>query len=126
MEQDFYRIGETRAWVERVRKFPDNTCPSSRHAQMIAEALIAGEHMSAIHEEPQHGGSSILSAVAALYETRTLRDVLLKLHGLTSHRFSPEVVEQCWEMLRADAEKNEREWEAELAKARAEREATNG
>lgn len=122
MAEDFYRIEETRAWVERVRKFPDNTCPSSRHAQMIAESLIAGERMSAVHDEPEHGGSSILSTVAALYETRTIRDVLLKLHGLTSHRFSPGVVEQCWETLRADAEKNEREWEAEWAADRAERE----
>ena len=54
--------------VDSARDFPTNTCPASRHAQMIGEALTAG---SPLTEELDHCGESILATVAALYETRT-------------------------------------------------------
>lgn len=54
--------------LESARDFPNNTCPSSRHAQMIGESLVNGHLLT---EELEHCGNSILSTVAALYETRT-------------------------------------------------------
>jgi predicted DNA-binding transcriptional regulator AlpA len=62
------------AWVERcqkARRFPTNTCPASRHAQLIAEALIEGRPYPMLTEEPQNCGESIIVTVAALYEART-------------------------------------------------------
>lgn len=57
--------------LEVARDFPKNTCPASRHVQMIGEALIARQPYAMIEEDPEYVGQSILSVVASLYETRT-------------------------------------------------------
>lgn len=57
--------------VRKARVFPDNTCPASRHVQIIAEYLIRGERYDMIESEPVHVGSSMLSVVTSLYEART-------------------------------------------------------
>lgn len=65
---------ERRAMARRLNKarnFPTNTCPASRHAQMIGEALVAGKPYPMLTEEACHCGMSILSTVASLYEERT-------------------------------------------------------
>lgn len=54
-----------------VRDFPNNTCPASRHAQIIAEALAKGEKYSMLEEDPEHCAESIASVVSSLYQTRT-------------------------------------------------------
>lgn len=57
--------------ADEARQFPDNTCPASRHAQMIGEALVKGEAFPQLSEEPEHCGQSILATVEALYRART-------------------------------------------------------
>lgn len=50
-----------------ARDFPGNTCPASRHAAQIGETLV---ERSAVHDDPEHAGESILLTVAALWEAR--------------------------------------------------------
>lgn len=57
--------------ADEARQFPGNTCPASRHAQMIGEALVKGEVFPQLSEEPAHCGQSILATVEALYRART-------------------------------------------------------
>lgn len=57
--------------VRRARDFPFNTCPASRHVQMIGEALIRGKKYHMIDEEPEHVGGSLLSTVESLFKART-------------------------------------------------------
>lgn len=62
--------------MRRNRRFPDNTCPASRHAQLIAETLAEGREYPMIREEPEHVAGSIASVVADLYAARTMLDRL--------------------------------------------------
>jgi len=62
--------------VNRAREFPLNTCPASRHVQMIGEALIRGKKYHMIDEEPEHVGGSLLSVVESLFKARTEIDRL--------------------------------------------------
>lgn len=65
--------------VRRARRFPTNTDPASRHAQMIGEHLLRLKPYPMLTEEPQHCGESILCAVAGLFETRTALAELLRV-----------------------------------------------
>lgn len=56
--------------MQDSRDFPNNTCPASRHAQIIAEALAKGEKYSMLEEDPEHCAESIASVVSSLYQTR--------------------------------------------------------
>ena len=56
--------------MNAARDFPNNTCPSSRHAAMVAEALLKGGRYPMLEEEPEHCGQSIAATVAALWECR--------------------------------------------------------
>lgn len=62
--------------MRRNRRFPDNTCPASRHAQLIAETLAAGREYPTLREEPEHVAGSIASVVGDLYAARTMLDRL--------------------------------------------------
>lgn len=62
--------------ARQARDFPKNTCPASRHLQIIGEALYRGEPYPMLTDEPEHCGGSMLATVTALYETRTERDKL--------------------------------------------------
>ncbi len=57
--------------VRRAQNPPDNTCPASRHVQMIGDALARGRRYAMIEEEPEHVAISLLSVVAALFETHS-------------------------------------------------------
>lgn len=57
--------------LRKARRFPENTCPASRHTQMIGEALPTKKGYPMLQEEPEHCAGSLLSTVAALYEART-------------------------------------------------------
>lgn len=59
------------AKMDAARNFPVNTCPASRHAQMIAEALIEGRPYPMLTEDPEHCGESIAAVVTALYKARS-------------------------------------------------------
>ena len=65
------RLANVRRRVQRARRFPENTCPASRHVQMIGEALAAGRRYHMIEEEPEVVGLSLLSVVESLYKART-------------------------------------------------------
>lgn len=56
--------------VNRARNFPINTCPASRHLQIMAECLLSGGYPQ-LQEEPEHCAASILSVVESLYKART-------------------------------------------------------
>ena len=49
---------------------PSVTCPASRHAAMISEALMSGAPYAMLAEAPEHCGASIADTVAALWEAR--------------------------------------------------------
>jgi len=55
----------------RARKFPDNTCPASRHLHLMAQSLAAGKPYPMLADEPQHCAESMLAVLAALWEART-------------------------------------------------------
>ena len=70
--------------INRARNFPVNTCPASRHVQMIGEALSRGRKYHMIDEEPEHVGGGLLSVVESLYKARTEIDRLRAKLGLPS------------------------------------------
>lgn len=70
-EKDAGQLREKLAEMDAARDFPVNTCPASRHAQMIAEALIRGKPYPMLTEDPAHCGESIAAVVTALYEARS-------------------------------------------------------
>ena len=70
--------------IERARLFPINTCPASRHAQMIGQCLIYGKPYPMLTEEPEHCGGSILSVVESLWKARTEIDQLRERLGMPS------------------------------------------
>lgn len=60
-----------KARAAKARQFPSNTCPASRHVQMIGESLLKHAIPHALLEEPAHAAESMLAVVAALWEART-------------------------------------------------------
>ena len=64
--------------ISDARNFPHNTCPASRHAQIIGEMLIQKKSYPMLHEEPEHCGETILSVVTSLYLARTEIEKLKK------------------------------------------------
>jgi hypothetical protein len=65
------RVANLRRRVNRARKFPDNTCPASRHLHIMADALLSGRGYPMLQEEPQHCAESILSVLESLWKSRT-------------------------------------------------------
>lgn len=57
--------------VARARRFPENTCPASRHLHLLAEQLAAGRPCPQITDEPQHVAESMLGVLEALWKART-------------------------------------------------------
>lgn len=60
----------------KYRDFPNNTCPASRHVQMMAEALAGTGSYPMFEEDPKHCAGSIASVVSNLYAARTFLDQL--------------------------------------------------
>jgi hypothetical protein len=56
--------------VAKARDFPHNTCPASRHVELMAENLLKGKPYPMLAEEPEYCGASLMAVVAALYEAR--------------------------------------------------------
>ena len=76
-----YALRELRR-VRRVRRFPENTCPASRHVELIGENLAKRKPYPMLEEEPEHVAGSLLSTVASLYAARTEIDRLRLKLGL--------------------------------------------
>ena len=74
MEKDetfCHRLKLTFRRMQRARKFPDNTCPASRHVQALAEAMAAGLVPSKAVEDPEHVAESLAATLQALYSARS-------------------------------------------------------
>lgn len=65
-----WEIKNLKKRIRKARNFPTNTCPASRHVQMMADGL-AGKGYQMLQEEPEHCARSLYVTVAALYEART-------------------------------------------------------
>ncbi len=75
---DSWKPANLKRAVSKARRFPDNTCPASRHVEQLGFALCRKQPwVLTFHEEPEHCGASMLATVAALYRTRT---ALRELH----------------------------------------------
>jgi hypothetical protein len=70
------QLARTIRRMRRARRFAQNTCPASRHAQLIAETLAEGRDYPMLREEPEHVAGSIASVVADLFAARTMLDQL--------------------------------------------------
>ena len=62
--------------MQAVRRFPQNTCPASRHVQILAEALAEDVEYPMLQEDPHHIADSIASVVTSLYVARDFLDQL--------------------------------------------------
>lgn len=80
MSKDDERVKSLRRRANKVRKFPHNTCPASRHLHIMAEGMLKGGYPM-LQEEPEHCAESILATIAALWEART---ALAKINGISA------------------------------------------
>lgn len=67
---------DARKQANRVRLFPINTCPASRHVRLMAECLWKGETYHMFADEPEHCAGSMYSTLASLWEARTALEAL--------------------------------------------------
>lgn len=67
--------------ADAARNFPDNTCPASRHVQLMADSLLKTGKYQMLADDPKHCAASMLTTVAALYEARTEIERLKALGG---------------------------------------------
>lgn len=78
---DRTRLRAAKQRANKARKFCVNTCPASRHAHLMADALAAGEKYHMFDEEPEYCAETLLSVITSLWEAR---DQLIKLQGYWS------------------------------------------
>jgi hypothetical protein len=66
------RLRAQRRRTNRVRNFPVNTCPASRHLHMIADALLSPKRTARMEDlwEPAHMAETMLSVLESLWKTR--------------------------------------------------------
>jgi hypothetical protein len=57
--------------VNRARRFPDNTCPSSRHLHIMADTLASGKPYSMLAEDPEHCAQTMYAVLESLFKART-------------------------------------------------------
>lgn len=72
--------------VRRGTKDVCVTCPASRHAFMIGEALAKGKKYHMIDEEPEHVAVTLLSTVASLWTVRRDLMRLKKRYGIKPNK----------------------------------------
>lgn len=65
------RLSKLRRWVNAKRNFPQNTCPASRHVQLMAESLARFGKYDMLQEEPAHCAESMFATVGSLYGERS-------------------------------------------------------
>jgi hypothetical protein len=66
-----YSLDEEIDKMLESRNFPENTCPASRHVQMMAESLAETGNYPMLQEDPKHCAGSIASVVSSLYAARS-------------------------------------------------------
>jgi len=57
--------------MQDSRSFMVNTCPASRHVQMMAENLHKTGSYPMLEEDPVHCAESLASVVSSLYQARS-------------------------------------------------------
>jgi hypothetical protein len=66
------KLPNLRRRVSRARRFPDNTCPASRHLHLMAESLLRGQtHWFTDPNEREHVAGTLLSVLESLWKART-------------------------------------------------------
>ena len=87
--------------VNRARNFPANTCPASRHVQIMADNLTRKGGYPMLTEEPEHCAGSLYAVLASLWEDRTL---LMKLaHAFYAGDDSKANLKLCKEIMERNA-----------------------
>lgn len=70
MTDAMMQMNDDIARMDAARIGPHVTCPASRHAAMIAKALINDRSTMMLDDDPAHCGGSIAAVVASLWEAR--------------------------------------------------------
>lgn len=71
MTEDATLLRRLKRALRSNSRFPINTCPYSRHVQLMGECLSSGDERYAMfEEEPEHCAISMLATVNALYKAR--------------------------------------------------------
>lgn len=65
------RLPNIRRRVNRARRFPNNTCPASRHLHMIADAIASGRPYPMLQEDPEHCALTMYAVLESLWKCRT-------------------------------------------------------
>ena len=65
------KLSNLRRRVQRARKFPLNTCASSRHVHLLADQLSRGTIPHMLIDEPQECAASMLSVLESLWKLRS-------------------------------------------------------
>jgi hypothetical protein len=68
---------ESEKQILKFKNFPSNTCPASRHVEMMAKCLAKNKTYLMLTEEPEHCAESMNSVIASLYKLRTEKTELL-------------------------------------------------
>lgn len=71
-----YSLEDELAQMIKNRDFPNNTCPASRHVQIMAESLADQGSYYMFNEDPGHCAGSIASVLSSLYAARSFLDQL--------------------------------------------------
>lgn len=58
--------------LSQVRNFPFNTCPASRHLEIMMNSLAKNKKYHMFDEDSEHCSESIASVLHSLYELRNL------------------------------------------------------
>lgn len=64
------RLRNARRRVDRARDFPHNTCPASRHLNIMADALASGGPYAMFTEEPEHCAATMYAVLESLWKGR--------------------------------------------------------
>ncbi len=64
---DSAEIKRLRRELKKLRNFPKNTTPASRHLEQIADALANGGKYAMLTEEPKHCAITMYSVLIAFY-----------------------------------------------------------
>lgn len=70
-KKQIYSLDREISRMIKNRRFMENTCPASRHVQMMAEDLAKIGRYPMLQEDPKHCAGSIASVVNSLYSART-------------------------------------------------------
>jgi hypothetical protein len=71
MVKKAYSLEEEIKQMVSSRDFPKNTCPASRHVQIMAEELATIGKYPMLEEDPGHCAGSLATVVSSLYQARS-------------------------------------------------------